>query len=453
MAKKIPQLTNGPRERAFLVGVDLYQQKSFLPLQDSLTELALLSDTSGLEVVGELTQKLDRPHVKTYIGPGKVDELKLLVEETRSQAVIFDDELSPRHQRELQEALGRNVKVLDRTALILDIFAQHAHTSEGMLQVELAQYEYYLPRLTGQWTHLERQAGGGGGRAGSTGGVGLRGPGETQLEVDKRAIRKRISHLKKELDKVEAHRSRYRAQRKRSKIPTVALVGYTNAGKSTLLNRLAKSEVYVADQLFATLDPTTRRVELPGGYEALFTDTVGFIQKLPTTLVEAFHATLEEIAEADLLLHVVDISHPNALNQYQSVQATLDQLGAHHIPVVTALNKVDQLRDPEAAKQAVSRFSSKAVTISAVKGIGIPDLLQIVQQELYETYAPVVVRLPYQQGALISLFHEAGRVERIEHGRGGVLIQGRIPGRLLAQFNSWQVSPNYREPEEEEAEL
>ncbi len=453
MAKKIPQPTNGPRERAFLVGVDLYQQKSFLPLEDSLTELALLSDTSGLEVVGELTQKLDRPHVKTYIGPGKVDELRMLVDETRSQAVIFDDELSPRHQRELQEALGRSVKVLDRTALILDIFAQHAHTSEGMLQVELAQYEYYLPRLTGQWTHLERQAGGGGGRAGSTGGVGLRGPGETQLEVDKRAIRKRISHLKKELEKVEAHRSRYRAQRKRSKIPTVALVGYTNAGKSTLLNRLAKAEVYVADQLFATLDPTTRRVELPGGYQALFTDTVGFIQKLPTTLVEAFHATLEEIAEADLLLHVVDISHPNALNQYQSVQATLDQLGAHHIPVVTALNKVDQLRDPGAAKQAVSHFSSKAVAISSLKGIGIPDLLEIVQKELYETYAPIVVKLPYQQGALISLFHEAGQVERIEHGRGGVLMQGRIPGRLVAQFNDWQVSPHYQEPEEEEEEL
>src|SRR5690242_5024134 len=205
MAKKNPQPTNGPRERAFLVGVDLHQQKAFLPLTDSLTELALLSNTSGLEVVCELTQKLDRPHVKTYIGPGKVDELKTLVEETLSQVVIFDDELSPRHQRELQEIMGRNVRVLDRTALILDIFAQHAHTSEGMLQVELAQYEYYLPRLTGQWTHLERQAGGGGGRAGSTGGVGLRGPGETQLEVDKRAIRKRISHLKKELEKVRAH--------------------------------------------------------------------------------------------------------------------------------------------------------------------------------------------------------------------------------------------------------
>lgn len=452
MPKRNSQPTNGPRERAFLVGVDLYQQKSFLSLADSLTELALLSDTSGLEVVGELTQKLDRPHVKTYIGPGKVDELKQLVEETLSQVIIFDDELSPRHQRELQEIMGRNVRVLDRTALILDIFAQHAHTSEGMLQVELAQYEYYLPRLTGQWTHLERQAGGGGGRAGSTGGVGLRGPGETQLEVDKRAIRKRISHLKKELEKVRAHRMRYRAQRKRSRIPTVALVGYTNAGKSTLLNKIAKSDVYVADQLFATLDPTTRRVELPGGYQALFSDTVGFIQKLPTTLVEAFHATLEEIVESDLLLHVVDISHPNALNQFESVQQTLEELGARQIPIITALNKVDQLRDPESARTIVSHFS-KAVTISALDGTGLKELLEVVQQELYETYAPILVRLPYQQGALISLFHEAGQVERIEHGRGGVLMQGRIPGRLVAQFRDWQVSStNHDESEKEEEE-
>jgi GTP-binding protein HflX len=204
--------------------------------------------------------------------------------------------------------------------------------------------------------------------------------------------------------------------------------------------------------LFATLDPTTRRVELPGGYQALFTDTVGFIQKLPTTLVEAFHATLEEIVESDLLLHVVDISHPNALNQFESVQQTLDELGAQRIPIVTALNKVDQLRDPESAKNVVSNFS-KAVTISALDGSGVKDLLAVIQEELYETYAPILVRLPYQQGALISLFHEAGQVDRIEHGRGGVLMQGRIPGRLLAQFSDWQVSANHQEPVEEEEEI
>jgi GTP-binding protein HflX len=242
---------------------------------------------------------------------------------------------------------------------------------------------------------------------------------------------------------------RYRAQRKRSRIPTVALVGYTNAGKSTLLNRLTKSDVYVADQLFATLDPTTRKVELFGGYQALFTDTVGFIQKLPTTLVEAFHATLEEITEADLLLHVVDISHHNAMNQAEAVQETLNTLEAQHIPVITALNKVDRLRDPESAKDSLKGFS-KAVAISAVDGSGIKELLRLIQEELYETYTPIRVKLPYQQGALISLFHEAGQVELVEHGRGGVLMQGRIPGRLVAQFNNWQTSNNQIENEEEE---
>src|SRR5512142_284716 len=451
MPKKIPQPTHPPRERAFLVGVELYQQKPLLSLADSLTELALLSDTSGLDIVGELTQKLDRPNVKTYIGPGKVEELKSLVEETLSQVIIFDDELSPRHQRELQVEMGRNVRVLDRTALILDIFARHAHTSEGMLQVELAQYEYYLPRLTGQWTHLERQAGGGGGRTGSTGGVGLRGPGETQLEVDKRVIRKRISHLKKELEKVSAHRERYRAQRKRSRIPTVALVGYTNAGKSTLLNQIASADVYVANQLFATLDPTTRRVELPGGYQALFTDTVGFIQKLPTTLVAAFRATLEEITEADLLLHVVDISHPNALNQFDAVQETLKEIGAGRIPAVTALNKIDRLSKPEAARNTARQFP-KAVAISAQRGTGQDELLEMVKQELYERFVPIAVHLPYQQGALISLFHESGHVDRIEHLRGGVLMEGRIPGRLASQFEDWQASDGEPPAEEEEEE-
>ena len=435
MAKKTPEATIPPKERAFLVGVELYQQAGFLALDDSLTELALLSDTAGLDVVGELTQKLSRPHVQTYIGPGKVEELKMLAEDSLTQVVIFDDELSPRHQRELEKSLGANMRVLDRTALILDIFAQHANTSEGMLQVELAQYEYYLPRLTRQWTHLARQAGGGAGRGG-TGGVGLRGPGETQLEVDRRQIRNRIANLKKQIEKVRAHRERYRAQRKRARLPTVALVGYTNAGKSTLLNRLAKADVYVADQLFATLDPTTRRVELPGGYQALFTDTVGFIQKLPTTLVAAFHATLEEITEADLLLHLVDISHPNALNQFEVVQQTLNEIGAGHIPSITALNKIDRLKQPEQAMEILQSYP-KAVAISGLEGSGLPELLRLIQQELFEAYTPIEVHLPYQQGALISMFHDMGRVEFIEHKRGGVHLQGRIPGRLLAQFAPW----------------
>ena len=451
MTKKIPHPTTPRRERAFLVGVEFYGKQQLLNLEDSLAELTLLADTAGVDVVGELTQKLQRPHVVTYIGPGKVVELKALAEETLADVVIFDDELSPRHQRELEKALGLTIRVIDRTALILDIFAQHAHTREGMLQVELAQYEYNLPRLTRAWTHLERQAGGGGGRAGSQGGVGLRGPGETQLEVDRRAIRNRITHIKGELEKVEAHRLRYRAQRKRSRIPTVALVGYTNAGKSTLLNRLAKSDVFVANQLFATLDPTTRRVQLPGDDLALVTDTVGFIQKLPTSLVAAFHATLEEIAEADLLLHIVDISHPNALGQFQAVQETLAEIDADHIPMVTALNKADRLNHPENAREILENFP-KSVAISALTGTGIPGLLYLIHEELFEAYTPVHVRLPYKEGALISLFHELGLVERVEHERGGVVIQGRIPGRLLAQFSAWQAKPKQAENTLEEVE-
>jgi GTP-binding protein HflX len=453
VSKKNPQPTTPPRERAFLVGAEVHGSKQLLSLEDSLAELALLAETAGVDVVGNLTQKLNRPHVETYIGPGKVEELKALAEETLADVIIFDDELSPRHQRELEKALI-NIRVLDRTALILDIFAQHAHSSEGMLQVELAQYEYNLPRLTRAWTHLERQAGGGGGRAGSTGGVGLRGPGETQLEVDKRAIRKRISHIKSELEKVEAHRTRYRAQRKRSRIPTVAIVGYTNAGKSTLLNRLARSEVLVADQLFATLDPTTRRVQLPGDDLALITDTVGFIQKLPTSLVAAFHATLEEIADADLLLHVVDISHPNALNQYHAVQETLAEIDASHIPMVTALNKADLLRNPENAREVLKNFP-KSLSISALDGSGVKDLLQLLREELFEAYSPIHVRLPYKQGALISLFHELGQVDRLEHERGGVVMQGRIPGRLLAQYAPWHVKQDQLKdaPQELEEDL
>lgn len=451
MSKKQTHTTSAPREKAFLVGVEIFGEEGLLPLDDSLNELALLADTAGLEVVGELTQKLARPNAKTFIGSGKVNELKALVEDTLAEVVIFDDELSPRHQRELEKLLGEKVRLLDRTSLILDIFAQHAKTSEGMLQVELAQYEYYLPRLTRAWTHLARQAGGGGGRSGGVGGVGLRGPGETQLEVDRRTISKRISYLKGELEKVRAHRMRHRDKRKKSRLPIVALVGYTNAGKSTLLNQLAQADVYVADQLFATLDPTTRRVELPGGYQSLFTDTVGFIQKLPTTLVAAFRATLEEIAEADLLLHVVDISHPNALNHFQAVEETLAEIDASHIPSVTALNKVDLLNDQESAQQILQVYPH-AIAVSAREKTGIIELKKLLQTSLYETYTPILVRLPYQEGNLISIFHESGQIERIEHERGGVLIQGRLPGRLVAKFDGWEISPEIENAERIENE-
>ncbi len=433
MSKRIPEPTVAPRERAFLVGVELRRQENLLPLEDSMEELALLADTAGLDVVGQASQRLDTPSPGTFIGSGKLEEVQVLVEETLAQVVVFDAELSPRHLREIEERFKDAVRVLDRTALILDIFAQHASTREGILQVELAQYEYRLPRLTRAWTHLARQAGGGGGRTGSTGGVGLRGPGETQLEVDRREIHRRISHLKEELEKVRAHRMRYRAQRKRTHIPIIALVGYTNAGKSTLLNRLAKTDVYVANQLFATLDPTTRRVELPGGHLVLFTDTVGFIQKLPTQLVAAFRATLEEIAEADLLVHLVDVTHPNAIEQAQSVHNTLAEIGAGKIPVVTALNKIDRFTDPAAARMTLAGYPN-AVAISALSGEGIPDLLQTIETELFEAFVPVRVRLPYQEGQLISLFHEQGIVERVEHERGGVAMDGQIPGRLFTRF-------------------
>lgn len=427
-------------DRALLVGVDLFDEDKILSLDNSLAELRRLADTAGFTVVGQVTQKLTHPNPRTFIGSGKAKEVKRLADEMKVDVILFDDELSPRHQRELEEIIGDEIRVIDRTALILDIFAQHAHTKEGSLQVELAQYEYRLPRLTRAWTHLVRQAGGGGGRTGGTAGVGLRGPGETQLEVDRREIRRRISHLRQELEKVRAHRKRYRSRRKESRIPVVSLVGYTNAGKSTLLNQLSDADVYVANKLFATLDPTTRRVELPDGSLALFTDTVGFIQKLPTTLVAAFRATLEEIAEADLLLHVVDITHPQVQEQAEAVHQTLEEIDADHLPVIPVLNKIDRLDDPENARRNLETFPN-AVAISALRGDGIEDLLATVKNRLYESFEPVLVELPYKEGELISLFHEEGHVEQLENKYQGVFIQGRIPLRHVAKYKPYIVEP------------
>ena len=403
------------------------------PVEESLAELAQLAHTAGIQVVGHLVQRMERPNPATFIGTGKVGELIDRTRETAADVIIFDDELSPRHGRELEKALGDGIKVLDRTALILDIFAQHAHTREGALQVELAQYEYRLPRLTRAWTHLARQVGGRAG--GATGGVGVRGPGETQLETDRRVIGRRIAQLKRELEKVRAHRSRHRARRRREGLPVVSIVGYTNAGKSTLLNALADAHVLVEDKLFATLDPTTRRVELPGGGVALFTDTVGFIQKLPTQLVAAFRATLEEVTEGDLLLHVVDVTHPQAVRQAEAVRETLEEIGAAGKPVITALNKIDRLPAPDAVCSLMAQFPA-SVAISALTGDGLERLLARVERVFEAQMAWLDVHIPYASGELVNLFHRRGLIEREEHTGTGTRIVGRIPRGLVAHFDA-----------------
>ncbi len=441
-----------PQETALLVGIEFKgpdQRRGAFSIDDSLTELAQLAATAGIKVVGQTYQRISEPNPATLIGSGKLAEIIDLRAELGASAVIFDEELSPRQQREIEKAINNDdIKVLDRTALILDIFAKHAHTREGALQVELAQYEYRLPRLTRAWTHLARQAGGGAAASG-TGGVGLRGPGETQLEVDRREIGRRIAHLKRELEEVRQHRQRHRQKRRRAGLATISLVGYTNAGKSTLLNQLtalagperAGAGVLAADMLFATLDPTTRRIQLPGGREVLVTDTVGFIQKLPTTLVAAFRATLEEIAEADLLLHVVDITHVNALQQARTVGEVLRDLGATSKPILTALNKIDLLPDPGAADAILGHSFPDAIPVSAYTGQGVQELLARVEEVLNEDMVPIEALIPYSAGELVSLWHVHGLIEREQHTPDGVIIKGLLPQALRGRMRAYQRQP------------
>lgn len=436
--------TIAPPEKAYLVGVEWktipdgkYKPEAW-PAEESLSELARLADTAGLDVLGQTVQKLERPNAATFIGKGKAAEIAATVQQMHIDVVVFDNELTPGHQRELEKVFGKDVKVLDRTGLILDIFAQHAHTREGALQVELAQYEYRLPRLTQTWTQqaLTRQAGGRAG--GNTGGVGVRGPGETKLEMDRNVIRHRISQIKRELENVRAQRARYRSQRRRSGLPTVALVGYTNAGKSTLLNTLSGAGVYIADQLFATLDPTTRRVTLPGGTIVLLTDTVGFIQKLPTGLIAAFRATLEEVTEADLLLHVIDASHPQALEQARAVYATLKEIEAGDIPMINVLNKIDRLADPEAACAAL-RHLADSVAVSALIGIGLDKLLGHIEEVLESEMVRIDVVIPFDRGELVGLFHERGLIDKEEYREAGTRIVGRLPETLALHFDAFRT--------------
>jgi GTPase len=437
--------TMDPPEKAYLVAVEWKEiphgryVPGDWPVEQSLAELDRLADTAGLEVTGYTTQKLDRPNPATFVGSGKAEEIASEARERSADVIIFDDELAPRHQRELEKVFGKQVKVLDRTGLILDIFAQHAHTREGALQVELAQYEYRLPRLTQTWTDraLTRQAGGRAG--GNTGGVGLRGPGETKLEIDRFVIRQRISQIKRELEVVRASRARQRQQRRREGFPTIALVGYTNAGKSTLLNTLSGSTIYAADQLFATLDPTTRRITLPGGTVVLVTDTVGFIQKLPTHLIAAFRATLEEVLEADLLVHLIDVSHPNALDQARSVYATLKEIGADDLPVINALNKIDRFQNPEAACAALCDLDD-SVAMSALTGQGLNDLLAAVEEVLEAEMPRIKVLIPFERGDLVSLFHERGLIEKETHSVEGTYIVGQIPEHLVDTLSEFRVA-------------
>jgi GTP-binding protein HflX len=360
------QTISSINERALLVGIEYKLPHDEWNIESSLNELEDLAKTAGAEVIGRFTQKSATASKSHYLGTGKLEELVTLKEQTEYNLLIFNDELSPRQQGNLEEIL--QVKIIDRTALILDIFAKRAQSSEGKLQVELAQYQYLLPRLAGQWSHLERLGGG----------IGTRGPGESQLETDRRLIRGKIQRLKSQLEDVRKHRSLYREKRKKSYVPVVSLVGYTNAGKSTLLNSLSKASVLVENRLFSTLDPITKRLVLPDRTEFLLTDTVGFINKLPTSIIAAFRATLEELGEADLLLHVVDITHLDASNQYQTVENILADLELQAKPRITVINKVDlavnALEELETLTHQFNIPDDMLVSISALKSWGLDKL-------------------------------------------------------------------------------
>lgn len=412
------------------MGVDV--GKSSWPLTDSLDELERLAQTDGAEVIARITQKLDAPVARSYIGSGKAQELKRMVSALDIDIVIFDDELSPSQQANLERLIGESTKVIDRTALILDIFGRHAKTRAGRLQVQLAQLQYLYPRLRGMWSHLAGNS--------TRGGIGSRfGMGESQLEIDRRLIRDRISKLRRELKELDKRRGVQSKARWDSGAWRVALVGYTNAGKSTLLNRLTGSEVYVKDELFATLDPTTRALALEEGRKITLSDTVGFIQKLPTTLVESFKSTLAEVIAADLILLVVDASDPHANQHIDAVHKVLQQINADQIPAVLVYNKCDLLDEEE--QHAYQLAHPGAVLISAHEGIGLRGLLYRIAQEASAGDVTLTACIPFDVGSLLARIHERCQILSERYTQQGVLITVRADGQMASALEPYVVAP------------
>ena len=419
-------------------------------LEESMIEMRELIKTAGLELSVEIIQRQKVIEPKTYIGSGKVEEARKLMDENDCCTIIFDAELSPGQQKSLENIFNKEklendflgseqeIKVIDRTALILDIFAQHAKTREGKLQVDLAMHEYRKPRLTKMWTHLERQGGSG------AGGVGLRGMGESQLEIDKRLIRDRILVLKKKIDNVQKQRTIHRRGRKRTGLPLLSLVGYTNAGKSSVLNALTKAGVMAESMLFATLDPTTRKVKLPGESahpEFLLTDTVGFIQKLPTGLVAAFRATLEEVEEADVLVHVIDVANPAWEKQERAVLAVLSDMGVADKPIVRVLNKIDLLSEEDAEYlKYEAAFADKTVAVSALFGEGMDDFVEAVEESLNDMLVDIELVIPYSKGQDLSVIHEQGVIETIDYRPDGTYVLGKVPPSTASRLEKYNVA-------------
>ena len=413
------------REKAVLAALRLPKQARF-EVEESLDELGRLAESAGAQVVGRVTQDRRAPTPALYFGKGKVAELKTAAERQGADLMISDDPLSPIQERNLGGSLG--LKVIDRTALILDIFAQRARTMEGKLQVELAQLSYLLPRLVGQWKPLERLGGG----------IGTRGPGETQIESDRRMIRHRIQKIREALGRVRVHRRLLRDRRKASGVPVVALVGYTNAGKTTVLNRLTGASNRAADQLFVTLDPAARLVSISPWAPFILTDTVGFIRKLPHQLVAAFKATLEELAEADLLVHVVDASHPGLDDQVAAVESLLGELELGNRPAIVALNKVDRLEGPAPLRVLLDRFNG--VAVSARTGEGIDRLLERIDEALRPRVARVRLRIPYRDGPALAFCYERGRVLTRTDEPEGISLEAELPRRLLARLDAYRLT-------------